>query len=46
MKLPVEIKSISVKKPTLEDVFINYTGRKIREETADYTPDRMRMMHR
>jgi ABC-2 type transport system ATP-binding protein len=46
MKLPIEIKSISVKKPTLEDVFINYTGRKIREEAADYIPARMRVMRR
>ncbi len=31
-KLGVEITSISVREPTLEDVFIHYTGRGIREE--------------
>jgi ABC-2 type transport system ATP-binding protein len=30
----VEIKTIDIRKPTLEDVFLNYTGRKIREEDA------------
>ena len=34
-KLDVKIKSISVRKPTLDDVFISYTGRTIRDnETA------------
>lgn len=31
----VEIKTIDIRKPTLEDVFLNYTGRKIREEEAN-----------
>ncbi len=37
------ISSISIKKPTLEDVFLHYTGRSIREEEAG-AGDRMRMM--
>ncbi len=37
------ISSISIKKPTLEDVFLHYTGRSIREEEAGAV-DRMRMM--
>lgn len=31
----IEIKSIIVHKPTLEDVFLHFTGRTIREEEAD-----------
>ena len=31
----IEIKSIGIHKPTLEDVFIHYTGRRIREEKWD-----------
>jgi ABC-2 type transport system ATP-binding protein len=30
----VEITSVDIRRPTLEDVFLNYTGRKIREEEA------------
>ncbi len=41
----IEIESISIHKPTLEDVFLYYTGRTIREEEAS-TKDRMRMMHK
>lgn len=41
----IEIESISIHKPTLEDVFLYYTGRTMREEEAS-TKDRMRMMHR
>lgn len=33
-KLGITIESLSVRKPTLEDVFIHYTGREIREEHA------------
>jgi len=36
-KNKVEIKSIDIRKPTLEDVFLYYTGRKIREQEADLT---------
>ena len=34
-KNKVKIKSIDIRKPTLEDVFLYYTGRKIREQEAD-----------
>ncbi|MCQ1539312.1 ATP-binding cassette domain-containing protein [Methanocalculus taiwanensis] len=37
------IASISIRKPTLEDVFLHYTGREMRHEEAGAT-DRMRMM--
>ncbi|HDS46245.1 MAG TPA: ATP-binding cassette domain-containing protein [Methanomicrobia archaeon] len=40
-----EIESISIRKPTLEDVFLYYTGRMMREEEAS-SKDQMRMMHR
>lgn len=35
--------SISIRKPTLEDVFLHYTGREMRQEEAGAV-DRMRMM--
>ena len=38
----VEIKAIDIRKPTLEDVFLHYTGRKIREEEANEIPARFR----
>ncbi len=41
----IDIESISIHKPTLEDVFLRLTGRTIRVEEADIR-DRMRMMHR
>ena len=31
----IEIESVSLRKPTLEDVFLHHTGRAIREQTAD-----------
>jgi len=34
-KHKVVIKSVEMHKPTLEDVFIRLTGRKIRDESAD-----------
>lgn len=37
--------SLTLKKPTLEDVFIHHTGRSIRDETADNV-DRMRQRRR
>ena len=33
-KVGVEVKSVSLRKPTLEDVFIHLTGREIREESS------------
>jgi ABC-2 type transport system ATP-binding protein len=41
----IEIESLSIRKPTLEDVFLYYTGRMMREEEAN-SKDQMRMMHR
>ena len=41
----VSVDSIELKKPTLEDVFIKYTGRKIRAEEASST-DMMRLQAR
>lgn len=39
----IEIKSIDIRKPTLEDVFLYYTGKKIREQEAVNTvPERFR----
>jgi len=44
-KYHVTIDAVNLKKPTLEDVFIHYTGRTIREQDAS-PEDRMRMrMH-
>jgi ABC-2 type transport system ATP-binding protein len=38
-----EIKSIDIRKPTLEDVFLYYTGRKIRDQEATNTvPERFK----
>jgi ABC-2 type transport system ATP-binding protein len=45
-ELDTKIDSIELRKPTLDDVFLNLTGRKIREEEAsskDRLRDRMRM---
>lgn len=39
---PVTVQSISLRRPTLEDVFIKLTGRAIRDEEAD-SVERMRM---
>lgn len=41
----IKIVSVSVHKPTLEDVFLHYTGRTIRDEEAG-TKEQMRMAHR
>ena len=41
----IAIESISIHKPTLEDVFLHVTGRTIREEEAS-SRDQMRLMHR
>ncbi|WP_421909028.1 ATP-binding cassette domain-containing protein [Methanolacinia petrolearia] len=40
----IEISSVSVHKPTLEDVFLHYTGKTIRDAELD-SKDHMRMMH-
>lgn len=40
----VEVKAVSLKKPSLDDVFFHFTGRRIREEGAEAMPvTRMRM---
>ncbi len=41
----VMVRSVTLKKPTLEDVFLHHTGRTIREETGS-TIDKMRMRRR
>jgi ABC-2 type transport system ATP-binding protein len=41
----IDIKSLSIHKPTLEDVFLHFTGRTIREEEAS-SKDQMRMMRK
>ena len=38
-KLGIKIKSISVRKPTLDDVFISYTGRTIRDNEVQQNPN-------
>ena len=40
-KLSIKIKSISVRKPTLDDVFLSYTGRNIRENNGKVNPKDM-----
>lgn len=42
----VEITSVDIRKPTLEDVFLHYTGRKIREEEGNTVPERFRRRFR
>lgn len=39
----VSISSIDVRKPTLDDVFLYYTGRRIREQTTEAPASRVRM---
>jgi len=41
----ITIESISIRKPTLEDVFLAFTGRTMREEEIG-SKEHMRMMHR
>ncbi len=41
-----KVRSVGLRKPTLEDVFIHYTGRTIREEGESGAKERMRMMVR
>lgn len=41
--LGMEISSVSVRKPNLEDVFIKLTGREIREETVPESKERIRL---
>jgi ABC-2 type transport system ATP-binding protein len=41
----IDVQSISMHKPTLDDVFLHYTGRNIREEAVT-AKDAMRMRHK
>jgi ABC-2 type transport system ATP-binding protein len=41
----IPVNSVSIHKPTLEDVFLSYTGKKIRDEETD-KKETMRMHHR
>src|SRR3954462_120322 len=45
-ELGVPIRSVSVSRPTLDDVFMSYTGSTIRDAEADPSADRNRMMMR
>lgn len=42
----VTISSINLRKPTLDDVFLHYTGREIRDQQAENPMKRMARMHR
>ncbi|MBV8217414.1 MAG: ABC transporter ATP-binding protein, partial [Solirubrobacterales bacterium] len=48
-ELPIPIRSVSVSRPTLDDVFMSYTGSTIRDAEEDAGKDRsrrmMQMMH-
>jgi len=44
-KHKIKINSISINKPTLEDVFLHFTGKTIREQEAD-SKDHFRMRNR
>ena len=37
----IEIKSVNLKKPTLDDVFIRFTGRELKEENNENTKNKM-----
>ena len=43
-ELPVPIKSVSVSRPTLDDVFMSYTGTTIRDAEEDQSKHRNRVM--
>ncbi len=43
-EFPVPIKSVSVSRPTLDDVFMSYTGTTIRDAEEDAAKNRNRMM--
>ncbi|MBI4162231.1 MAG: ATP-binding cassette domain-containing protein [Candidatus Aenigmarchaeota archaeon] len=48
-KRKIKIESVNIKKPTLEDVFVHYTGHEIRQESAsaaDVAKRRMKYMMR
>ena len=39
--LPGLIESVSIGKPTMEDVFIHVTGRRLRQEEVGFTSERL-----
>jgi ABC-2 type transport system ATP-binding protein len=41
-KLGIKIESITLTKPTLDDVFLSYTGRELREESNGYNKKKER----
>jgi ABC-2 type transport system ATP-binding protein len=43
-ELGIAIRSVSVSRPTLDDVFMNYTGSTIRDAETDQTASRNRIM--
>ena len=43
-ELGIPIKAVSVSRPTLDDVFMSYTGTTIRDAEEDQGKDRNRMM--
>ena len=43
-ELGIPIKAVSVSRPTLDDVFMSYTGSTIRDAEEDQGKDRNRMM--
>jgi ABC-2 type transport system ATP-binding protein len=45
-ELPIPIQSVSVSRPTLDDVFMSYTGTTIRDAEEDASTNRNRMMMR
>jgi len=45
-RLGVEIASVSMRKPNLEDVFIKLTGREIRDDSATEAKERIRIYMR
>lgn len=45
LKEKVEVNSVEIKKPTLNDVFLYYTGKELRDDVADLS-DRLKMVGR
>ena len=41
-KIGIKIESISFTKPTLDDVFLSYTGRELRDENGGYNSKKER----
>ena len=41
-KIGIKIESMSLTKPTLDDVFLSYTGRELRDENGSYNSKKER----